>query len=153
MGDQPQTFLVVEDDDTVARLMMAVLEDEGVAYLVARSTQEADVVLATVPVSGMVVDLSLPGTDGLTWLERVRVTDRDLVARAVLSTGSLLSDADEARLRRCGARLLYKPFPLEDLRQVVRDLIARSARERSSEARGNPGSRRRSEPDLSTDEM
>lgn len=144
----------MEDDATVASLMVTVLEEEGVDYLVARSTREADLALATVAVRALVVDLTLPGTDGLTWLEQIRATDPELAGRSVLSTGAVLSAADEQRLERCGSRLLYKPFPLTEFRAVVRDILHAGGSGRTAaggeERPAPPG---RDDPDPPRDEV
>jgi DNA-binding NtrC family response regulator len=95
--------------------------------VLARGAAEADAVLAVELVDGMVVDLHMPGRNGLEWLEEIALVQPDLVRSTLVITGSDLSPETYARTRRLGADLLPKPFRIEDLVDAVsRRLSAKS---------------------------
>ena len=113
------TILVVDDEPFLAELVQEILEAKGHRCVLARGAAEADAVLAVEPVDGMVVDLHMPGRNGLEWLEEVALARPDLVQSTLVITGSDLSPETYARTRRCGADLLPKPFRIEDLVDAV----------------------------------
>jgi DNA-binding response OmpR family regulator len=130
------TILVVDDEAFLAELVQEILEAKGTRCILARNASEADSVLATEAVHGMVVDLHLPGRNGLDWLEEVALARPELVRRTLVITGSDLSPETYARTRRCGADLLPKPFRIEDLVDAVSRRL--SAKDRPFPARYVP---------------
>jgi DNA-binding response OmpR family regulator len=113
------TILVVDDEPFLAELVQEILEAKGHRCVLARSAAEADAVLAVEPVDGMVVDLHMPGRNGLEWLEEIALARPELAHATLVITGSDLSPETYARTRRCGADLLPKPFRIEDLVDAV----------------------------------
>lgn len=113
------TILVVDDEPFLAELVQEILEAKGHRCVLARSADEADAVLAVEAINGMVVDLHMPGRNGLEWLEQISLLNSELVQRTLVITGSDLSPETYARARRCGADLLPKPFRIEDLVDAV----------------------------------
>ena len=65
------TVLVVEDDDVSSELVRALLERSGHDVVAAASAEEADVLLARHPAM-VVVDVRLPGLDGLSLTRKLR---------------------------------------------------------------------------------
>jgi len=113
------TILVVDDEPFLAELVQEILEAKGHRCVLARTAAEADAVLAVEAVDGMVVDLHMPGRNGLEWLEEIALTHPGLAESTLVITGSDLSPETYARTRRCGADLLPKPFRIEDLVDAV----------------------------------
>jgi DNA-binding response OmpR family regulator len=113
------TILVVDDEPFLAELVQEILEAKGHRCVLARSAADADGVLAVEAVDGMVMDLHLPGRNGLEWLEETAIARPELARRTLVITGSDLSPETYARTRRCGADLLPKPFRIEDLVDAV----------------------------------
>ena len=107
--------LIIEDEERVASLIEMVLTEESCRCVVARNTMEADLVLSTIPIEGMTVDLGLPGTPALPWLEEIGATRPELTSRTVVITGRVPDSTEQARITKCGAELLLKPFTLDEL--------------------------------------
>jgi DNA-binding response OmpR family regulator len=118
--------LVIEDDELVADAVAAGLTDEGMNVTVARDGRSGKNHLEGGGWNAVVLDLCLPGVDGMTLLGAVR--QRDTLTPILLLTAR---DAVSDRVRglRFGADdYLCKPFAFEELVARVRALIRRSMR-------------------------
>ena len=73
-----QTVLVVDDEKNIRRTLRMVLEAEGFAVAEAESGEQALEILQAEPVDLAVVDVRLPGIDGLSLLSKARELWRDL---------------------------------------------------------------------------
>lgn len=114
------TILVIDDDSAIFETVAAVLDDDGYLCLTAKSTQEADLVLETIPVHAMTLDLNIAGCKPLEWLEQIALMDHGLARRTVAVTSRVLSPEEERRVESTGAGLLLKPFAVGELRQAIR---------------------------------
>ena len=126
-------ILVVEDEGHVAELLQSALERLGNSCILARSADHADRVLEQHSVDAITLDLRMPGRDGLEWLESVSATRPELARQTLVITGQDVGPQTAARLARCGAGMLGKPFTLESLGEAMRTQIVRSG----ARSRGN----------------
>ncbi len=74
MTEQNKKILVVDDDVRLRELLQRYLTEQGFNVRVASDAKEMDAVLATETVDLLVLDLMLPGEDGLSICRRVRGT-------------------------------------------------------------------------------
>ena len=122
-------LLLVEDDDALREILAKRLKQEGYAVdACANGNEGLDYALQT-PYDGMLLDIMLPGIDGLTLLSHLR-------ARGVNCAVLLLTarDAVDDRVRGldCGADdYLTKPFAYEELSARLRAMLRRHAPSRS----------------------
>jgi len=123
-----RTLLVVEDDDDIRELLTTFLEREGFAVRVAANAAEMDRRLAEATPDLVVLDLMLPGEDGLSICRRLRAAGRlpilMLTARntAVDRIVGLEIGADD---------YLGKPFEPRELLARIRALFRRIDAERA----------------------
>ncbi len=114
------TVLLVEDEPAVRELLADVLRDDGYDVLEAESGVAAVRALdehgpPAGDLSLVVMDMMLPGMDGLDVLDHLGVPVARLPVVAMSASRTLLRAAVAA-----GARAgLYKPFDLNELRAVV----------------------------------
>lgn len=106
------TLLLVDDNETVLRVLEYIFTRHGHRVVLAKSGAKALEVFATEAVDVALVDVNMPGLDGfqtvMALLSAARERGRGL--RAWLMTGAF-SSAAEKRAREIGAvALLSKPF-------------------------------------------
>jgi two-component system response regulator PilR (NtrC family) len=108
---------VVDDDRPVLQLILTFLRREGYAAEGFQDPWEALAAFARRTFSMVITDLTMPGMDGLTLLEKLREIDPK--ARTVVITG--YGDKDQAvRALRLGVSdFLDKPLDLQVLKQVI----------------------------------
>ena len=69
------TVLIVDDESEIRRSLQGVLEDEGYKTLLAESAEDCLATLSRKPVDVVLLDIWLPGIDGLEALERIVAMD------------------------------------------------------------------------------
>ena len=111
MSDSRQ-ILVIDDDRMLCELLRTTFELEGFEVSEAHHVIEAERVLVEARPAAIVLDIGLPGIDGLFYCERLRESPHTSAVPIVVISGS-----DEAGLRAAAAGangFLRKPFnPLE----------------------------------------
>lgn len=114
------TIGVVENEEPVlAELIALAFESAGHDCLILRNLDAAPRVLRTFRVDSIVLDLHMPGRNGLDWLESAVDTWPGLVSRALLLTDSIVTTDEAARIERLGADLALKPLSLLGVGLVV----------------------------------
>ena len=118
----PFTVLVADDNDVAQRLCKRVLEKAGYRVLIAADgLQAVDVALNQNP-SMILMDVAMPGIDGLEAMRRIKV-ERPNLPIVIASAHSMASDRE--RFLAAGAdNVLSKPFRLTDLVSIVAGLAA-----------------------------
>lgn len=121
--DKKMRLLIVEDDAALARGIIKVLRDDGLAIDHVTTGEDALAVLKTEPYSAVILDLGLPDMDGLSVLRQAR--------QANLTVPILILTARDGTLDRVhglnkGADdYLAKPFAIQELEARVFALIRR----------------------------
>jgi CheY-like chemotaxis protein len=116
------TVLVADDNDVAQRLCKRVLEKAGYTVLIAVDGLEAvDVAFKQHP-SMILMDVAMPGIDGLEAMRRIKA-EMPTMPIVIASAHSMASDRD--RFLAAGAdNVLSKPFRLADLVSIVAKLAA-----------------------------
>ncbi|WP_088317373.1 response regulator transcription factor [Kineosporia sp. R_H_3] len=128
------TVLVVEDDETVADVVTAYLQDAGLTVVRAADGVTALAVAARERPDLVVLDLMLPGLDGLEVCRRLREARADL---PVVMLTALGDEADRLAGLESGADdYVVKPFSPRELVLRVQAVLRRAA---PSGAVGTPG--------------
>ncbi len=128
---EPQTppRILVVDDEAVARISLAeVLRLEGYEVQTAASGEEALELVERHPFDLMIVDLKMPGMDGIQLTEAVQERTPDTVI-ILLTAFATLETAIEA-VRRGAHDYLLKPCPVPQILESVRKGLDKGRQER-----------------------
>ncbi len=121
-NDTPRV-LIVDDDAEIRSLVSDLLERNGMAAERARNTAEAEAILAEARTDLMVLDVMMPGEDGLAFCQRVR---RDSQIPIIMVT-ALGDDVDRILGLEFGADdYLPKPFNPRELVARVKTVLRRA---------------------------
>jgi two-component system, OmpR family, response regulator len=129
-------ILLVEDDVRLATEVARFLQDSGIAVDLAAEGIDALHLAETEPYDAIVLDLGLPGMDGVSILKALRGRSVNTAALVLTARDRF---ADKAAAFRAGADdYLTKPFQLEELLLRVQALVRRAAGHARPEIRIGP---------------
>jgi len=123
MSSVPASLLLVEDDPEIGRLVADFMRREGFEIEVAADGKAMDAALARASPDAIILDLMLPGEDGLSICRRLRLTSN--VPILMLTAKS--EEIDRVVGLEVGADdYLVKPFGPRELLARVRALLRRA---------------------------
>lgn len=117
--------LLIEDDAALAQQIAAALTDAGFAVDVAAEGNQAEFQGQTEPYDGAILDLGLPGMNGLSILASWR--DNGIKLPVLILTARTRFHDKLAGFNAGADDYLTKPFEIEELILRLRSLIRRSA--------------------------
>ncbi len=118
-------ILVVEDEKSVARLIKKGLEEQGFCVEVSHNGTDAHVLATTRQYDVIVLDIMLPGRDGLSILRSLR-QQRNAVPVILLTARSELNERIEG-LDLGADDYLAKPFYVEELISRIHAVVRRTS--------------------------
>src|SRR6516225_2301335 len=120
---RPLHLLIVEDEVKLRTSICAGLGEENLTVCGVGSTEAAERVLATSEFDAIVLDLRLPGKDGISWLREIRTAGNITPVLILTARGSV---AERVIGLECGADdYLVKPFAFAELLARIRALARR----------------------------
>lgn len=115
-------ILVVDDDELTRQVLSSYFENEGYDVLCAATAEEAEEILALGTVDLILLDIRMPGKDGLTLTRELRVSNEIGI---ILVTGSQ-DEVDRLIGLECGAdEYVTKPFNPREILARAKNLIRR----------------------------
>ena len=121
---QQVLVLLVEDNHINARMAEAVLEDAGYQVLVAENAEEALSLAQTHRPGLVLMDIHLPGIDGLTGLQQLR-SDPQTRAAKVIAVTAMAMKGDRERFLAAGFDgYVSKPFRVVALLDAIRAALS-----------------------------
>jgi two-component system cell cycle response regulator len=120
-------ILVVEDNPTNLKLVSDVLEFEGYDILKAVDAEEAQVVLAATLPDLILMDIALPGMDGLTLTRKLKAGERTRGIRIVALTAFAMKGDDQKALDAGCDGYITKPIDTRKLPDQVAGFLARAS--------------------------
>ncbi|MFH1845194.1 MAG: sigma-54 dependent transcriptional regulator [bacterium] len=106
-------ILVVDDERNIRKLLAGVLEDEGYTVTTAGDTDAAEQVLLGGDVDLLLLDVRLPGADGLTFLKQLQQTGSPVPVLMMSGHGTI--DTAVAATRLGALDFIEKPIQAERL--------------------------------------
>jgi two-component system response regulator PilR (NtrC family) len=117
------TILVVDDEEIMREILETLLTREGYEVKLASSGNEGLEMARALPFDAAIVDIMMPGLDGIATLDELKRLDEDLaviIITAYASVGSAIS------AMKAGAfDYITKPFKNEEVLVVVRNAMER----------------------------
>jgi two-component system response regulator AtoC len=111
--NQPELILVADDDRTIRRNLVRLLEAEGYGTTEAADGNEVLASIAAEPPSAVLLDLKMPGRDGLAVLRELGPTLAELPVIVVTAFGG--SSAAIEAMRQGAYDYISKPFDLDEV--------------------------------------
>ncbi len=118
------TVIVVEDNDQVREVVLAMLEGAGLRVLAARDAAEAEQLCARETVSLLLTDVVLPGASGPELAEHL--LGRSPGLRVLFMSGYTDEQLVDRMRLPAGSALIRKPFSLSELRASVAAVLSAS---------------------------
>lgn len=124
------SILVLDDNPTNLKLVSDVLEFDGYRILKATDAEEAqEIIMSSIP-DLILMDIALPGMDGLTLTRQLKADERTQhIIIVALTAFAMKGDDDKARAAGCDG-YITKPIDTRKLSESVAAYLAR---------RGNKG--------------
>jgi len=112
-------ILIVDGKSFVAELVKLALEADGHECATAKSFDGATAIVDAMPIDLVTVNLAVDGRSSLDWLEEISLAHPALAGRLFILSERRLDEHEMLRVRAAGARVVHKPFTLEELRQTL----------------------------------
>ena len=132
MDSSAARVLIVDDDRDISLMLAALMKKEGLSSLTAYDGETALQMVPAARPDMLLVDVKMPGIDGMEVLKRVKETDPHLPV--VLITAYAEVPASVAAMRAGAFDYLAKPFDHPEVIRVVRAALAERDRRRRSMA-------------------
>jgi len=117
-------ILIVDDEKPIRESLQGLLEDEGYVIDCAASGEEAVVRFRKTPVDCILLDIWLPGIDGLETLSRLKQLDPDIPV--IMMSGHATIDTAVRATRQGAFDFLEKPLSSERLLILTRNAIEKN---------------------------
>lgn len=114
-------ILITDDDLSIRTMLQKVLEKEGYSVLTALDGEEGVELAASESPDLILLDLGLPGINGIEALRQIKKNDPDMAAIMITAEGSIESAVSAMK---AGARnYITKPFNTDEIRIIVAETL------------------------------
>jgi two-component system response regulator PilR (NtrC family) len=120
---QKGSILVVDDEEIMREILEALLTREGYHVRLAASGAEGLELARAYPIDAAIVDVMMPGMDGLALLEELKKLDDDMPVLMVTAFASV--ETALAAMKRGAFDYITKPFKNDEVLVVVRNAVER----------------------------
>ncbi len=120
-------IVVVDDDPLVGELTTTLLQDAGLETLLINSSVKALEIIKTDPPAMAILDILMPGIDGLTLCHRLKSDPATKGIKVVMVSGKSFQ-ADRKRAKDYGAdAFIEKPYNVDTFAARIQELLAGKA--------------------------
>jgi CheY-like chemotaxis protein len=119
-----QIIIVIDDEQSFCDVVAEILRSFDFEVHTAYNVEGAIPILEQCEPSLIILDIMMPGVDGLTFIQHLRTRPRYVELPIIISSAKYMAK-DQASALDAGADLfLPKPFSAGDLRQAIDSLLA-----------------------------
>jgi two-component system, OmpR family, aerobic respiration control protein ArcA len=120
---EPQTILVIDDDETMRAALKRIFETDGYRVITASDGTQLAGVLDDNPIELIILDIGLPWINGFELAQMMKEHD-DLKKIPLIFISARRADSDVRRGFEVGADdYIKKPFDIEQIRKTVSTLM------------------------------
>jgi DNA-binding NtrC family response regulator len=117
------SVLVIDDEEVMREILEALLTREGYRVKVASSGEEGLEYARSAPFDAAIVDVMMPGIDGMATLEELKRIDEDMPVVMVTAFASV--ETAISAMKRGAFDYITKPFKNDEVVIVVRNAVER----------------------------
>ncbi|PLX32034.1 MAG: Fis family transcriptional regulator [Ignavibacteria bacterium] len=126
------TMMVVDDEQSVRQSLEAWFQDDGYTVLTAENAAEALKRLQSAQIDIILLDIKMPGMDGLALQDRIREFNKDVIIIIITAFGTV--DTAVRALKAGAFDYTTKPVDPDELSLIVRNAVDRIRLERENAA-------------------
>ncbi|MBP1633591.1 MAG: zraR 4 [Acidobacteria bacterium] len=116
-------ILVVDDEEIMREILETLLTREGYEVRLAPGGAEALEIARTVPIDAAIVDVMMPGMDGLATLDELKKIDEEIGVIMITAFASV--ETAIAAMKRGAFDYITKPFKHDEVLVVLRNAVER----------------------------
>jgi DNA-binding NtrC family response regulator len=116
------SILVIDDEEIMREILEALLTREGYTVRLASDAAQGLELARTVPLDAAIVDIMMPGMDGMTALDEIKKIDDDLPVVMITAFASVESAI--TAMKRGAFHYITKPFKNDEVLAVLRNALA-----------------------------
>ena len=116
------TILVIDDEEIMREILEALLTREGYQVRLAANAAEGLELARTMPFDAAIVDMMMPGMDGISALDELKKIDDDLPVLMITAFASVENAI--AAMKRGAFDYITKPFKNDEVLVVLRNALA-----------------------------
>jgi class 3 adenylate cyclase len=120
-----RTILIADDDSSARTFLQSILEREGYDVIQSDSAEQALAVTRTLQIDGFVIDIEMPGMDGIALCRAIREIDRHRSTPIIFLTVSDHEDAVDSVFSAGGDDFIVKPSSAAAVRRRLKSHLQR----------------------------
>jgi two-component system response regulator PilR (NtrC family) len=117
------SILIIDDEEIMREILETLLSKEGYSVRVAASGAEGVELAKSVPFDAAIVDVMMPGMDGMAVLEELKKLDDELPVIMITAFASVENAI--AAMKRGAFDYITKPFKNDEVLVVIRNAVER----------------------------
>jgi DNA-binding NtrC family response regulator len=116
------SVLVIDDEEIMREILEALLSREGYDVRLAANAEEGLQLVRSVPFDSVIVDVMMPGMDGISALDELKKIDEELPVLMITAFASVENAI--AAMKRGAFDYITKPFKNDEVLVVLRNALA-----------------------------
>ncbi len=122
-----QIIVVIDDEQSFCDVVGEILRSFGYQVYTAYNVEGAIPILEQHLPAALILDIMMPGIDGLTFIQHLRERPRYAELPIIISSAKYTTKDQEAPLSAGADFFLPKPFSAGDLRQAINTVLNRES--------------------------
>jgi DNA-binding NtrC family response regulator len=119
---RPGSILVIDDEEIMREILEALLTREGYEVRLSANAAEGLELVRSMPFDAAIVDMMMPGMDGISALDEIKKIDDDLPVLMITAFASVENAI--AAMKRGAYDYITKPFKNDEVLVVLRNALA-----------------------------